>query len=242
MDIPTVPLNSLAWVFGTVALSTLGYKSWRSWQKTKDPFTGYIAWFGLIIGLSLGIIGIPPFLTHDEKFIATAFSTGLCLTFLALLVQSRVVWWLMLHNRIPFWPIGLVVGLAGLYASIQGFIHTYAIYVPNFVYYEQPRAASLTLGIEALVIFGATGLFFLRQVFRQPGLPAKLKSVSVGLTYTIVGSSVGINNIVNGHGATPQSSVFNIIFFTVLFAGLMIPQIAAPVRIQKHQPPALPAE
>ncbi|HVE80948.1 MAG TPA: hypothetical protein VNA68_02295 [Candidatus Dormibacteraeota bacterium] len=226
-----VPFNSVAWVVGAAGTLLLSYKSYKNWQKNQDPFSKYLAWFGLVTGIGLAFLGIPPILSSDETWLRIPYLIGQDLVFLGFLVQARIVWWLYLHNKMSFGVPALVTAIPLLYASSQAWMGSMVDRQPDFVTFVQPREVTVILGATLLVLFVATGLFFLWQVRRQASALAKIKASVIGMTYVIIGLSVGGHNLFYGYGTTPLSTVFNLGFFIALIISLLMPKVTQ----QEHQ-------
>lgn len=228
MSLSDVPLNSYAWLMGSLACFMLGYRSLVSYQVSRNELSRYLAWFGLLMGTGQAMLAIPSFFTLDAELLRRTYLTAEFFIFGSAVAQAAVMWCLILRSRMPIYaatvPTLLIGAAAWLYAIPRS---TLQFGSDNFINYRDPLFSTVVIGVVLVGLFVPVGLYFLRSAAHQGNAKGILTSLTLGLVYIGVGFFTGGIELLTGQVITPRSAIFDLAFFVVMFSVLLWPHRAS---------------
>ena len=242
-----LPLSSIAWFIGAVALIILGVKSLLGYRRSRVELSKYITWFALVVSVALFFFSVPSFFTLNLRTLLPLDMAGEGFFYGGMIAQAAIVWCLILRSRVNMYvltvPVGLISLASWLYAIPRARIFFSA---KDFVTYLDPRFSTLVIAGLMIFLFVPVGIYFLRLAPRQSGFKAVLNSVVFGLVYLGIGLINGGFEIATGQVMTP-TSVFGIILFFIFLLVVAIwprpnskPSVQAPDTAQSpaQSPPS----
>jgi hypothetical protein len=219
-----IPINSLAWMFGTAACLALGIRSLIIYRRSNSQLTKYLCWFFLLISISLVFFGFPALFTLDEGILHLSYVIGEFFMYIGFIAQAAVLWSLLLRQYFSVYTLTIPVGIIGLATWLYATPNS-AIYLKdNFIDYSEPGICSFSMGILFIGLFMPVGLHFLRATMRQDGFKDRLVTFVLGMVYAGIGISTGVHLFTVGHATSPAASVGNLVFFIALIASIALPR------------------
>lgn len=224
-----IPLSSISWFIGGVALLILGVKSLLGYRHSRVELSKYITWFALVVSVALLFFSVPSFFTLNLHTLLPIDMVGEGFFYGGMIAQAAIVWCLILRSRVPMYaltvPVGLISLASWLYALPRAHIFLSS---KNFVTYLDPRFSTLVIAGLMIFLFMPVGIYFLRLAPRQTGFKAILNSVVFGMVYLGIGLINGGFEIATGQVMT-HTSVFGItLFFIFLLIGAIWPRRPSP--------------
>lgn len=221
-----LPLNTIGWGIGALAVLLFGYKSWRSYQSSGNYLSKYFGIFGLVMGTAFVLLSVPSFFTDSRDVLRATYLASDLLVYSGFLLQVPVLWFVGLKQSVRL-PVLLVPAVA---ISAVGWVdnvrHFDVAVVGRIVeFYDSPLALQLQTALLFLIII-PTGLFFLREGVREytgGSKRASAKSIIIGTAYVVVGFIVAINNLQARGIDSVESSITNIVIFSAMFIALLTP-------------------
>jgi hypothetical protein len=211
-------------MIGSAACLILGGKSFFRYRRSRDELSKYMAWFFLVIGVSLAAFSVPSLFTLNAGTLLVTGLAGEVFFYGGMMAQAAIVWFLMLRPRFPIYFVTVPVGIVGLASWLYSLSRTKVLVESNFITFLNPRASTLVIAILMIGLFVPVGLYFLREAPRQTDFKAKLNSVAVSLAYLGIGLIGGGFEIATGQIMTRTSVFSNTIFFSVLLIGVIWPR------------------
>lgn len=212
-----IPLSSISWLIGAVALLILGIKSLFGYRHSRIELSKYITWFSLIVSLALFFFSVPSFFTLNLNTLRPLDMIGEGFFYGGMISQAAIVWCLILRSRVPMYvltiPAGLISLASWLYAIPHATIHFSS---HNFITYLDPRFSTLVIAGLMIFLFVPVGVYFLRLAPRQSGFKAVMNSVVFGVVYLGIGLTNGGFEIATGQVMTPKSVYGITLFFIFL--------------------------
>ena len=212
-----LPINGIAWTLGSVVIGLFGYKSWRSYQVTKNPLGPIYAYIGLVFGISFGFFGVPPLFTKDIHTLThTYFAADICAQ-IGMLGQARLLWFVGLRHRLP-WKAVAIPTLALSTTIIWFEVHTSSVAIDasqNLVLYKDHLLVNVLKSLIYFVIAYPIAYFFIRQGLRRSTLKARTNSIAAGAVFFLIASASIENALFSGGADTRQTAQQNIIVFAI---------------------------
>lgn len=236
-----IPINSLAWIFGSVACFALLVRSLIVYRRSYSPLTKYICWFAFLITLCLISFGFPSLFTLETKPLHISYIIGEFFMYLAFIPQAAVLWALVLRKYIPIYTITIPVGIVSMATWLYATPNSVLSLRGNFIDYSEPGICSFSMAMLFITMFIPVGYHFMKATFRQSGFKDRLITFVLGMVYAGIGVSTALSLFINGHGTSPQASVGNLFFFTFLFVAIVWPRRVAAKSVlpEIHQPQTL---
>ncbi|MBI4101238.1 hypothetical protein HY441_02080 [Candidatus Microgenomates bacterium] len=228
-----IPTSVWGWFVGFIAVSLLAIRSFRRYLVLKTPLQFYYVLTGLTFGLALGCYSVPFMLSDRESILKTAFIVGDAFIYLALIVQTRILWYLGLHKLMRYGFLLIPVVLLSLISwgvSTVYTISTSVSIVSNVVVYSLP-AITLYLQAGLFLVMLAVGYFFIREAISMISVKQKLKSLTLGTTYVLVGIAVIINNIF--FQGLNNTALVNLLYLTV-FGIFLLSLVVLNIRLRRQ--------
>jgi hypothetical protein len=226
----SVPLNALTWTWGALAMYVFTFKSWRSYQRTKNPLAQMYYRLGLPFGTALLFFGLPGLLTQDLHVLRYTYFLGDFFVQISLQFQAWLLWFLGLRSHVQLKyllactiPFSLVLISAEVLTSQVRISQS-----PHLIIdFDKPFVLVLK-SIIYLSIAIPLGYFLLKQAPHQTTLRAKIKSFTSGMIFIAISLAATSNNILDKGSDTVQSTASVAIFFTIfLLAQLLRPASSA---------------
>src|SRR5665213_159740 len=212
-----LPINSVAWTVGAVALYTFSFKSWRSYRRTKTLLAQMYYVLGTTFGTALLFFGVPGLLTQDTRILLYTYFVADFLVQISMQVQVWILWFIGLRNRARLKTL-LTFTLPVSVLSITLEVLTSSVSVsqsPHLVVYTDRTPVLILKSIIYMTIAIPLGYFFLRQVPRQTTRQAKIKLIASGMFFIIVCLAATSNNIFDKGSDTPSSAITVMVFFVI---------------------------
>lgn len=223
----TVPLNSVAWLMGSIACLLLGYRSYATYRLSRNELSKYLTWFGLLMGIGQAGLAVPAFFTLDTGTLRTTYLAAEFFIYSSLVAQAAIMWCLLLRARFSIYyaviPIALAGAVSWLYAVPRSNLRLGG---NNFINYRDPTFSTIVIGVMLIGLFVPVGIYFLRSASRQGHAKAILTSLCLGLVYVGIGFFTGGIELLSGQVMTPRSAIFDLAFFFVMFSVLLWPHRA----------------
>lgn len=227
MVAPTdIPVNSWAWLMGSIACLALGYKSIQAYRSSYGLLTKYICWFAIIMSLALGCFSISTIITLDPDKLRYSWIAGEFLVYAGLIPQAAIFWALVLRSKVSVYALTIPTAIIGFIGWILSAPNITLHLEGNFMAYSEPRISNFIMAFLLGITFIPAGFYFLKSVMRQVEFKDKLITFVLGLVYIGIGASTASHLIVYGQVASPISSWGNLVFFIVLFAVIAWPKRA----------------
>lgn len=212
-----VPLNSITWTLGAVALYTFGFKSWRSWRRTANPLARMYYTLGAVFGTALFFFGVPGLLTQDTHILRYTYFSADFFVQVSMQVQVWILWFLGLRNRIRLRHLYLVtIPFSILSITLEVLSsHVGISQSPYLIVYADKLPVLVLKSIIYVTIAMPLGYFLIRQAPRQTTLRAKAKSFTGGMIFIGVCLAATSNNIFDKGSDTRSSAITVMVFFTI---------------------------
>src|SRR5919109_5081872 len=104
-----LPLNSVQWAVGSLAVGVFGIKNFVRYKQTHNYLNSSLAWFGITLAVGLALTSFAEFFTRDVGVLHTFNLVSEVFISAAFVIKSRLLWHMVLKNRIPYWIIFLPV-------------------------------------------------------------------------------------------------------------------------------------
>lgn len=211
-----IPVSTVTWLLGSVALLILAVRSFLSYRHSRTELLKYAAWFAMLMGVSLAFFSAPSLFTLNTAVLLKWDLVGEVIYYSSMVAQAAVVWLLMLRRYVPVYAVTVPVALLCLSAWINAVPKASLVLSNDFLDYLDPRYSSLVLGGLLLILFLPVGIYFLRMAPHQQGIKSILNSVIFGLTYIGTSLIAGMIEVVTGKIITPTTAPGLIVFFIAL--------------------------
>ncbi len=212
-----LPINSIEWTVGAVALYTFSFKSWRSYRRTKNLLAQMYYILGTTFGTALVFFGVPGLLTQDAHILRYTYFSADFLVQVSMQVQVWILWFIGLRNRARLKTL-LAFTIPVSVLSITWEVLTSKVTVsqsPYLIVYTDKTPVLVLKSIIYLTIAMPLGYFFLRQVPLQTTRQAKVKLMASGMFFIVVCLAATSNNIFDKGSDTPTSALTVTIFFII---------------------------
>jgi len=203
-------------MIGAIAVGLFSYKSWLSWRHYRNQMSKYFAQFGFFVSLSLAAYGFWPWFGVSEATGIIGYRTGDVLLLAALLVQSRLLWDIVLEQKIHY---GYILALTLTLGLPPFVLMTYVDVTMNvdgaIAIYNVALWAEIFRGLLFVTLLLPVGYYFMKRSLRAHDLAARAKSFTLGATYFGVGVLASVRDIFGGGADTFLTSTLNIILFSI---------------------------
>jgi hypothetical protein len=212
-----VPLNAISWSVGAVALYIFVFKSWRSYQITRNPLARIYSVLGFTFGTALFFFGVPALITQDPHILRYTYFMADLSVQASMQVQVWLLWFLGLRNYVRLDYLYLVtIPFSAVLMTLQALTsHVTVSQSPYIIAYTDQMAVLVMKSIIYVGIAMPIGYFLLRQVPRQTSLRSKVKSFVAGMTFIVICIAATTNNIFDKGNDTPDSIAVVFTFFIV---------------------------
>lgn len=213
----SVPINSLAWSIGALALYSFVIKSWRSYHLTRNPLARMYGVLAFTFGTALFFFGVPGLLTEHTSILRYTYFLADLFVQISMQVQVWILWFLGLRNYARLDYLYLVtIPFSAVLMTLQAMTSSVEIsHSQNIVIYTDKPAVLILKSIIYVAIALPIGYFLLRQVPQQVSLRAKLKSFVAGMAFIVICIAATSNNIFDNGSDTPTSATVVAIFFII---------------------------
>jgi hypothetical protein len=225
------PINAVTWSIGATALYTFGWKSWRSYRRTKNPLSRIYYILGLTFGTGLFFFGVPALFTDNLHILRYTYFLADMFVQITLQVALYLLWFLGLQGRVRLSRIYLVsIPFSAVLLTLQALTSQVGLSLsPHLVVYTDQPAVLILKSISYLTVAMPIGYFLIRQTPKQPSLRAKTKAFMSGMTFILVGLAATSNNLFDKGSDTVQSAAIVGCFFVFfLLVQLLRPSTQAP--------------
>lgn len=220
-DLPA-PLNSILWTFGSVAVLFFAIRNWIEYRKSHNEFTKAFALFSFILTVSLVGYGLPGMFTSDNEIILYGYILGEVFFFSSMLFQAKILWFVLLRQKIPLWPLILFVVGCGVTAVYGSAVAASTEVVNQMVIYDAPIYTDLARVAVSIGLLMPIGYYFLLEANRREQLIQKLKPFSLGLAYFGIGAAITYRDIfTNGEDTVPVILMI-MVFFGLFFISMTL--------------------
>jgi hypothetical protein len=224
-----VPLNSVTWTLGAVALYMFSFNSWRAYRRTKNPLAQMYYVVGLSFGTALFFFGVPGLFTQNPHILRYTYFSADFFVQVSMQVQVWILWFIGLRNRVP---LKRLLAVTGPFSAVLITLEVLTSHVavsrsPYLIIYNDKLPVLVLKSIIYVSIALPLGYFFLRKAPDQTTPRAKVKSLTAGMFFIVVCLAATSNNIFDKGSDTVSSSVTVMIFFIIfLLAQLPRPRAA----------------
>jgi len=212
-----VPINSVTWTLGAVALYMFSFNSWRAYRRTKNLLAQMYYILGLSFGTALFFFGVPGLFTANTHVLLYTYFSADFFVQVSMQVQVWLLWFIGMRNRIRLqYLFAFTVPLSILSLTVEVLTsHVSVSLSPHLVVYNDKPLVLILKSIIYVSIAIPLGYFFLRQVPSQTTRRAKIKSLAAGLFFIVVCLAATSNNIFDKGSDTVSSAITVMIFFFI---------------------------
>lgn len=227
MFVSPIPINTIGWGMGALALLLFGYKSWSGYKDSGSYLNKYFGLFGFVMGAAFILLSVPSFFTKDTDVLRATYLASDLLVYTGFMLQVPILWFVGLKNRVRLsFLLTLAVSIAAV-AWVDNVRHFDVVAAGKIVeFYDSVLSLQLQTSLLLLIII-PIGLFFLVQATkgllgrRRKQLVAK--PFVIGIAYVVVGSIVAVNNMQDRGLDSVESGLTNIVVFTAMIIALLLP-------------------
>ena len=205
-----IPYNAYSWTLGWIVITLFAYKSYKNYQRTKNPLAKIYAYIGIMFGTSFFFFGVPNALTNNPNTLLHTYWTADILAQLGMLAQARLLWFIGFRGRVRW--VFVAIPTVCLSATILWFeIHGQPSHIvvdtgARLVRYIDAPITNYLKSLIYTIIAYPIGYFFIRQGFRSGTSKARATSIAAGLVFVFIASS-SIQNALITKGSDNKVSV-----------------------------------
>lgn len=220
-----VPINSITWTMGAIALYTFSFNSWRAYQQTKSLLSRMYCVLSLTFGTGLLLFGAPGLFTQDIHILRYTYFSADFFVQASMQIQVWILWFIGLRDHIMLkWLLACTVPFSIVSMALE--VMTSRVSVsqsPHLIVYLDKPPVLILKSIIYVVIAMPLGYFLLQQAPAQVTRRAKVKSATAGMVFIVVCLAATSNNIFD-KGSDTVSSSFTVLIFFVIFLLAQLPR------------------
>lgn len=212
-----VPINAITWSLGAAALYTFALKSWLSYRRTHNPLAQMYYVLGLAFGTGLFFFGVPGLFTQNLHILRYTYFLADFFVQVSMQAALWLLWFLGLRSRLRLSYLYIMtIPFSAVLMTLQALTSQVSLsQSPYLIVYTDKPAVLILKSIIYLAVAMPIGYFLIRQVPSQISLRAKLKSLTAGMTFILVGLAATINNIFDKGSDTADSAIIVAGFFVI---------------------------
>ena len=226
ISLSSVPLNSYAWLMGSIACYMLFYRSYVNYHNSKNELSKYLAWFGLLMGTGQALLALPAFFTLNTDTLRITYLIGELAIYASAVAQAAVLWCLLLRSKISIYSATLPILAIGIVSWAYAVPRSTLEITNNFINYRDPLFSTIVVGLVLMSLFIPVGIYFIHSASQQTHTKAILTSLTLGLVYVGVGIFTGGVELLTGQVITPTTAIGDLAFFIVMTSVLLWPHRA----------------
>jgi hypothetical protein len=230
----SLPLNSVSWTLGSVALGVFGFRCYRNYQATRNPIAGSGAYIGLFICIAWFWFGVPVFFTRDPQILLVTYCINTTFIQLSYLAQAYLLWFLGLRSRVR---LSVVMAVVAIWATINMIIEIMSsrvVVTGGLIPVQFIDTYPLAI-VKSILYVGVSvpiGFLFIRLASKENVLKSKLRSIAIGLAFISVSCSKAWGNITAQGRDSVLTATVDIVMFSVLLIALLAPSVWNKLRKQ----------
>lgn len=212
-----VPINSITWSLGSLALYVFSLKSWWSYRRTKNPLAMMYCMIGLSFGTAMFFYGVPGLFTQNLKILRYAYFLADLFVQITMQIALWLLWFLGLRNRVRLDYIYVVtIPFSAVLMTLQALTSQVGLSLsPYLIVYIDQTPVLILKSIIYVGVAMPIGYFLIRQVPKQISLRSRLKTFMSGMTFIVVGLAATYNNVFDRGSDTKESATIIAIFFVI---------------------------
>lgn len=218
-----IPSNVIPYLIGVPIFLFFSYRSYKNYQRLKNPLSGYSALTGFFAALTFAFWSIPLFFTHDQTVLKLTNTIGDLFLFGIYATSASLFYYLIIRDRISkklFMTPVVLLCIVGWLSDAYGYFHYGVAVVDGEFTYKLPVLSSV-VQIFLLMNLLLVGIFLLKKVAEQDTGRKKMGLVGVSTLY-ILSSIAGLMNVVAGENANSSTVQGAYALGFLIFVSLMI--------------------
>lgn len=208
---------------------TFSYKSWRLYRGTATSLTSYYAPYCFLLGLGMLLGSLPLLFTDSPAAMRHWYLAGQAVTWISLLWQAQIDWFLMLRPRWSRWILILPTAAAGAFIWLNQLGATQPRHDGKLIVWGNPYAACVGAVIILSILLLPIIVFYVRQAFALANAWSRRRALSIAfMALAIYAGEIYIYLVLRGNEPVGLS-LFDCVVFGVFFLTMLIPRPTAAV-------------
>ncbi len=219
------PWNAFTWTLGSFTMYTSAFKSWRTYNRNKNPLAIIYFWITFTLGVAFFFFGVPALLSNHTQLLKYTYFLADVFVQCSMQAMAWLVWFIGLRKVIRLRVLLISTSLFSL-----GLLGTQLLTSevslsqnPHLVVYTDHFSVLLMKSVIYLAVALPLGYFILRQVPTQPTRRAQAKSFLNGLIFIVVSLAATYNNIFDKGSDTTTSTTILALIFAAFLAVSLVP-------------------